>query len=92
MRIGIDTGGTFTDFALYNGESKELSIGIVLTTPEDPSEAVLVGVDELVSSSGLAVSDLTEAIHATTIATNTVIERKGAEAGLLTTKGFRDVL
>ena len=52
----------------------------------------MVGVDELVSSSGLAVSDLTEAIHATTIATNTVIERKGAEAGLLTTKGFRDVL
>ena len=91
-QIGIDVGGTFTDFALYNGESRELSIGKVLTTPEDPSEAVLVGVDELVSSSGLAVSDLTEAIHATTIATNTVIERKGAEAGLLTTKGFRDVL
>jgi len=91
-QIGIDVGGTFTDFALYNVDSQELSIGKVLTTPADPSEAVLVGVEELVSSAGLAVADLTEAIHATTIATNTVIERKGAEAGLLTTKGFRDVL
>ena len=91
-QIGIDVGGTFTDFALYRSDTEELSIGKVLTTPADPSEAVLAGVDELVSDSGLSVAELTEAIHATTIATNTVIERKGANVGLLTTKGFRDVL
>ena len=91
-RIGIDVGGTFTDCALYHDERGTLAIAKVLTTPEDPSVGVLGGLDSLLASSGASAGDLTEAIHATTIATNTVIQRRGPATGLLTTKGFRDVL
>ena len=91
-RVGIDVGGTFTDFALYDETTRTLSIRKVLTTGHDPSIAVLGGLDEIVKDAGIAVSALTAAIHATTVATNTVIQRKGPKTALLTTKGFRDVL
>ena len=91
-RVGIDVGGTFTDFALYDDVAGRLSIGKVLTTPQDPSIAVLQGLDELTQKIGIAAGDLTDAIHATTIATNTVITRSGPKTALLTTEGFRDVL
>ena len=76
-RVGIDVGGTFTDFALYDETTRRLAIHKVLTSPRDPSMPCLRGLDELTRSLGIAVSALTEAIHATTIATNTVIQRKG---------------
>lgn len=91
-RVGIDVGGTFTDFALYDGASGRLRVGKVLTTPQDPSIGVLAGLDDLVAAAGVGVADLTDAIHATTIATNTVIQRNGPKTALLTTRGFRDVL
>lgn len=91
-RIGIDVGGTFTDLVLYDNASGRLHIGKVLTSPGDPSVAVLAGLDELLTAAGVAASALGEASHATTIATNTVIQRKGAPTALLTTLGFRDVL
>ncbi len=91
-RVGIDVGGTFTDFALYDGTSRKLHMGKVLTTPQDPSIAVLAGLDEIVGRIGIGVGQLAEAIHATTIATNTVITRTGPKTALLTTEGFRDVL
>jgi N-methylhydantoinase A len=91
-RLGIDVGGTFTDFALYDERSGRLDVRKLLTTPGDPSIAVLRGVDELTSELGISGSDLTDAIHATTIATNTVIQRNGPKTALLTTEGFRDVL
>ena len=91
-RIGIDVGGTFTDFALYDDDAGKLTIGKALTTPEDPSIAVLRGIDELVRAAGISVGALAAAIHATTIATNTVIQRHGPPTALLTTAGFRDVL
>ena len=91
-RLGIDVGGTFTDFALYNEASGRLEIRKVLSTPRDPSIAVLAGVDKLTAELGITGADLTDAIHATTVATNTVIERKGRNVALLTTHGFRDVL
>ena len=91
-RVGIDVGGTFTDFALYDEAARKLSIHKVLSTGHDPSIAVLGGLDEMTGTLGIDVRALTEAIHATTVATNTVIQRKGPTTALLTTLGFRDVL
>ncbi len=91
-RVGIDVGGTFTDFALYDDQADKLHLGKVLTTPEDPSIAVLRGLDDLMARAGVGFDALGEAIHATTIATNTVITRTGPLCALLTTAGFRDVL
>src|SRR4029450_11371277 len=91
-RVGIDVGGTFTDFALYDEAAKRLSIHKVLSTGHDPSLAVLGGLEELTHTLGIDVGALTEAIHATTVATNTVIQRNGPRTALLTTLGFRGVL
>ncbi|MGE0314289.1 MAG: hydantoinase/oxoprolinase family protein [Lautropia sp.] len=91
-RIGVDVGGTFTDLALYDEAAGEMHVRKILSTPADPSIAVLQGLDELVARAGLSVAALAEAIHATTVATNAVIQRNGPATGLLTTKGFRDVL
>lgn len=92
FRIGIDVGGTFTDVALYDDAAARLHIGKVLTSAADPSIAVLEGVDQLLAAAGVGARELSEASHATTIATNTVIQRKGAPTALLITQGFRDVL
>lgn len=92
MRIGIDVGGTFTDFALYDDAAGTLRTGKVLTSAGDPSIAVLDGLRRIVADGGRAVGDLGHVVHATTIATNTVIQRKGRAVGLLTTGGFRDML
>lgn len=91
-RIGIDVGGTFTDFALLDQESGKISIGKTLTSASDPSIAVLSGIDEMMKADGFDGNSLDQAIHATTIATNTVIQRKGQPTALITTEGFRDVL
>jgi N-methylhydantoinase A len=91
-RIGIDVGGTFTDLALYDDKTGQLRLGKILTTPDDPSNAVLAGLDDLLSEAGITASQLGEVSHATTIATNSVIQRSGPPTALLTTEGFRDVL
>ncbi len=91
-RVGIDVGGTFTDLALYDEQGVRLRLGKTPTTPEDPSEAVLSGLDDLLAREGIAASDLTEVGHATTIATNAVIQRNGPRTALVITEGFRDVL
>ena len=91
-RIGIDVGGTFTDVALHDDVAGSLSIGKVLTTPADPSIGVLAGLEEVIAQAGASVAEIDQAIHATTIATNTVIQRSGPATALLTTQGFRDVL
>lgn len=92
MRIGIDVGGTFTDFALYDDGTGTLTTGKVLTSASDPSIAVLEGLQRIMAGAGRTVVDLGHVVHATTIATNTVIQRKGRAIGLLTTGGFRDML
>ena len=91
-RVGFDIGGTFTDFILYDGERSEVTLHKVLTTPHDPSKAALEGLTDLLALRGLAFSDVSEMVHGTTLVTNAVIERKGAKLGLLTTRGFRDIL
>jgi len=91
-RIGIDVGGTFTDLALYDDSTGQLWLAKILTTTEDPSKAVLEGLDSLLLECGITTSQLGEVSHATTIATNSVIQRIGPLTALLVTEGFRDIL
>lgn len=92
FRIGFDIGGTFTDFILHNGATNTIRLHKILTTPHDPSVAALQGLDEITAAGGIRLADVVEIVHGTTLVTNAVIERKGAKLGLVTTKGFRDVL
>jgi 5-oxoprolinase (ATP-hydrolysing) len=91
-RIGIDIGGTFTDFVLLDHQSGELRLHKCLTTPADPAEGALAGLEELVRAHGIALADCDTLVHGTTLVTNAVIERSGAPTALLTTQGFRDIL
>lgn len=92
LRIGIDVGGTFTDFALYDETEGRLVTSKVLTSARDPAIAVLQGLRQALAEAGRTAGELNHVVHATTIATNTVIQRKGGAVGLLTTGGFRDML
>ena len=89
-RLAVDIGGTFTDVALEHAGGR--STTKVLTTPAAPEEGVLTGVRAILASSGLKPGDVGLIIHGTTLATNAVIERKGARTALITTEGFRDVI
>ena len=91
-RLGCDIGGTFTDFVLLNDRTGEIRINKCLTTPQDPSDAVEQGIRELEEKTPGFVRQLDEVIHGTTLVINSIIERKGAKTGLITTRGFRDVL
>lgn len=92
LRLGIDVGGTFTDFALIDDSTGVLVTHKQLTSADDPSTAVLSGIDYLLAEHGLSITDVGTIVHGTTLITNAVIERKGATIGLLTTDGFVDVL
>src|ERR1700736_2137266 len=89
-RLAVDIGGTFTDVALEH--EGRLSTTKVLTTPSAPEQGVKEGVAAILSAAGLAAEDVAIVIHGTTLATNAIIERKGARTALVTTEGFRDVL
>ena len=91
-RLGIDIGGTFTDFALYDEAGGSFAIHKQLTTPDDPARAVLEGTMALLGQQGLDLSPVVEIVHGTTLVTNAVIERQGARTGVLATAGFSDVL
>jgi N-methylhydantoinase A len=90
-RVGFDVGGTFTDFVMQS-PAGELLTGKRLTTYPDPSAACLAGLDELVARGGVRWGDIAQAVHGTTLGSNTVIERKARGVGLIATRGFRDVL
>lgn len=90
--LGIDIGGTFTDLVLHDTETGRSASLKVLTTPGDPQRAVLDGTRALLDSAGLPAARIGRVIHATTLFTNALIERRGARTGLLTTEGFRDTL
>jgi len=92
IRVGVDVGGTFTDFVLVDEHRDIIFTGKQLTTKKDPSLAICEGVERICREANLLVSDLDGIIHGTTLVTNTLIERDGAKIGLITTKGFRDVL
>src|SRR5713101_8124403 len=88
MQLGVDIGGTFTDVALDTGTV--LHTAKVLTTPQTPEEGVMAAIDAVLGKAAAAYSDLGLVIHGTTLATNALIERKGARTALITTDGFRD--
>ena len=96
-RVGVDVGGTFTDLILEtdgaagNGDGR-VFVYKVPSTPEDQSRGVIQGVLEICAEAGVAPGAIEQIVHGTTIATNTVIEYSGAEVGMLTTRGFRDIL
>ncbi|HUD85738.1 MAG TPA: hydantoinase/oxoprolinase family protein [Xanthobacteraceae bacterium] len=90
IRLGVDIGGTFTDVALEVGDKRYTAKG--LTTSRAPEEGVLAILRAVVGEAGIAPGDVTLIIHGTTLATNALIERKGAKTALLTTEGFRDVV
>jgi len=85
VRLGIDTGGTFTD--LLRLDASGIKVHKVRSTPDDPAKAIFAGIAELVRN-----EDWTELVHGSTVATNALLERKGAQVALVTTKGFEDVL
>lgn len=90
--IGVDVGGTFTDFAACNARSGERHVHKRPSTPDDPSRAILEGLAELQAIAGIAGDRIDRLAHGTTVATNALLQRKGPEVGLVTTKGFRDLV
>ena len=92
VRLAIDIGGTFTDATLIDEETGEVAIAKVLTTPADPSEGFMQAASRALAEGGVAVGDVTFVVHATTVATNSIIEGKIARSGFVTTDGFRDLL
>ncbi|MDD9902620.1 MAG: hydantoinase/oxoprolinase family protein [Rhodospirillaceae bacterium] len=90
-RIGVDIGGTFTDFALYGADGGTMAIHKQLTTPTDPSLSVLQGIAALLDRNDVAMDQIEVIAHGTTLVTNAVIERRGAKTGMLVTEGFMDI-
>jgi len=91
-RLGIDIGGTFSDFAVIDDADGAIRVGKTLTSAHAPEESVMRGVADLSGAIPGLLGRTSEVIHATTLVTNTILERKGAKTGLLTTEGFRDIL
>jgi N-methylhydantoinase A len=91
-RLGVDVGGTFTDFLLYDEKSGKLHLTKVPSTPADQSVGVLSGIHKIAEHAGIDPNDISVILHGTTVATNAVLEGKGARVGLITTKGFEQIL
>lgn len=90
-RIGVDVGGTFTDVVLALPDGR-IHVNKTTTTPVDPGEGVAAGIAAVLAAAALDPSDVAEVVHGTTVASNTILQKIGARTGLLTTRGFRDVL
>jgi N-methylhydantoinase A len=91
-RVGVDSGGTFTDVCLFEDESGRIEVWKVSSTPDDPSRGIAQGVEEGVAGAGAAVGDVGYFGHGTTVGTNALIQHRGVPTGLITTEGFRDLL
>ena len=91
-RLGVDVGGTFTDLVVVDESTGALRVGKVLTTPKDPAQGVEAGIVSLLGEAEVPDAQVRAVVHGTTLATNALIERKGARTALLTTAGFRDTL
>jgi N-methylhydantoinase A len=90
--VGVDIGGTFTDIVLYDSERGALHVHKVPSTPDEPDRAMVTGIAELCGRIGVEPADVSAVFHATTVATNAVLEHDGAVVGMITTEGFRDVV
>jgi N-methylhydantoinase A len=91
FRVGADIGGTFTDLVLVDSAGK-VATRKISSTPDNYSRAIVEGVLELIADNNVVAANLTELVHASTIATNAILEFKGARTALITTRGFRDIL
>lgn len=92
LRIGVDTGGTFTDVVFWDEDAGARGVLKTPSTPDDPGRAVVEGVGKAIRTAGASGRDVRLLVHGTTVATNALIERRGAKTALVTTRGFRDVL
>jgi len=92
FRLGIDTGGTFTDLCLSDETTGRIEVAKVSSTPHNPAEAVISGIKKLIAEKDLKPDQISFLIHGTTVATNALLEGKGAPTALITTAGFEDVL
>lgn len=90
--IGVDVGGTFTDFSVFNQETGALFNYKISSTPHDPSRAIVKGVEDVLKLEGSRAAEVSYLAHGTTVGTNALIEKKGARLGLITTKGFKDLM
>lgn len=91
-RLGVDVGGTFTDILLIDEDTGETYRAKTSSTPEDQSVGVLRGIQRACDAAGVSLGEIAEVFHGTTVATNAILEGKGARVGLVTTEGFRQVL
>jgi N-methylhydantoinase A len=91
VRVGVDIGGTFTDIVVQRADGA-LIVNKTSSTPQDLSDAVLAGLQSALAEAGVQAADVVEIVHGTTVASNTLLQKSGARTGVLTTKGFRDVL
>ena len=92
VRIGVDSGGTFTDVVAYDPARGRLVFHKVASTPDDPAAGIVSGALEAAERAEMQAADVAMLIHGTTVATNQVLQRAGARVALITTAGFRDVL
>jgi 5-oxoprolinase (ATP-hydrolysing)/N-methylhydantoinase A len=92
LRVGVDVGGTFTDLMLVDDESGSVMVHKIASTPSDPSQATMAGLRELCDLGGVVPADVAQLLHGTTVATNIVLERNGSSTGMITTRGFRDII
>lgn len=90
--VAVDVGGTFTDVLVFDEESGELTEGKVLSTPEDPSQGVVTGIESVCEKVGIGFTDLKLLFHGTTVVTNMILTNTGSRVGLLTTKGHEQIL
>jgi len=91
-RVGVDSGGTFTDVCLFDDATGQVEVWKVPSTPDDPSRGIAQGVDQVVGRVGAGLADVVYFGHGTTVATNALIQHRGVRTGLITTDGFRDLL
>lgn len=92
FKIGVDVGGTFTDVCLFNQDNKEVNVYKLPSTPWDPSEAIGNGIRDILQIHNVSPKAVAYLAHGTTVATNATLERKGSKTGIITTKGFRDLI
>lgn len=92
FRLAVDIGGTFTDTVLIDQHDAILATTKTPTTPDNPTDGAMAGVRQVLREAGVLIGDVTGFIHGTTLATNALIERRGARVATITTKGFRDIL
>jgi len=90
--IGVDVGGTFTDFFAFDTASGEVHIHKLPSTPSNPADAIIAGLEEIALRHWIELSRVTRLVHGTTVGTNALIERRGGKVALIVTEGFRDLI